>query len=85
MKYYFCLIPADKAKGANVGRRFAYEHKELWVEGTSLSTYLTTGYVKGVDYVTKDGKAYLLMKTYLDLDNNQAVIVATESTYGCDQ
>ena len=85
MKYFFCLVPKENAKSAtNIGRCYAYANRSSWIEDTELSTYLTAGYVKGTDFVVHEGKSYMIMKTFLDLDEKFAVILATESTMGCD-
>lgn len=87
MNYYFCLVNnTDKSTGVNVGRTYAYQHRSEWISipGSDISQYLTTGYVKGVDYVVYNNKAYMIMKSYLDLNEKFVVLVCTESISGCD-
>ena len=87
MKYYFCLVDGIKAKsGLNIGRKYAYENRNTWVEGAEdLPLYLTAGYMKGTDFVTYQGKAYYIMKTYIDLDEDFVLLVCKESIMGCDK
>lgn len=87
MKYFFCLVNnGDLPVGSNPGRRFVYENRDKWIEksGEDYSRYLTAGYVKGVDYVTYKGKAYWMLKSFVDLEEDFIVIVCTESLTGCD-
>lgn len=87
MKYYFCLVDGDDAKsGLNIGRKYAYEKRSKWVEGAEdLPLYLTAGYMKGTDFVSYKGKAYFIMKTYIDLDEDFVLLVCKESEMGCDK
>lgn len=86
MKYYFCLVDRESAKsGTNLGRDYIYKHRSEWVDGPeNIYLYLTAGYVKGVDYVTFNNKAYMLLKSYIDLNEGFVVILCTESVSGCD-
>ena len=87
VNYYFCLIDAESAKlGTNLGRKYVYDHESEWVLADSnISTYLTTGYVKGVDYCVTDNKAYSLLKTFIDLEKKCVIILCKESSFGCDK
>ena len=87
MTYYFCLISDEDAKtGINIGRKYAYEHRDEWVVGADdLPLYLTAGYMKGMDFVTYDGKAYFIMKTFIDLNEGFVLLVCKESIMGCDK
>lgn len=86
MKYFFCLVPKEKASGINIGRRYAYDNRDKWVEGDiELSTYLASGYTNGVDFVVYNGIAYYVKKSYLDLQENFVVLVCKESIEGCDK
>ena len=85
MKYYFCLVPEQDAKnGVNIGRSYAYKNRSKWIEKSNLEGYLTVGYVQGVDLVTHNNKAYMIRKTFIDLDEDFLVFVCTESTIGAD-
>lgn len=86
MKYYFCLVPRNQQlNGTNVGRTYAYQHKDKWIEAPSdFANFLTVGYVKGVDHVVVDNKAYSMMKSYIDIAGKFVVFVCTESISGCD-
>ena len=87
MKYFFCLInKEDKINGVNLGRTFAYEHRSDWVEGDGeeISKYLSSGYVKGVDHVVYRNKAYMVIKSYTDIEGKFVVFICTESVSGCD-
>jgi len=86
MKYYFCLV-SDKERnsGINIGKTYAYNHRSSWIEGPDgIHNYLTAGYMKGVDFVVSNNKAYMIMKSYIDVTENFVVIVAVESISGCD-
>ena len=87
MTYYFCLVDGDDSKsGLNIGRKYAYEKRSEWVKGADdLPLYLTAGYMKGTDFVTCKGKAYYIMKTYIDLDEDFVLLVCKESEMGCDK
>ena len=86
MKYYFCLVPDSDGGGINIGRRYAYNNRDKWVEGSDdISTYLASGYTNGVDYVVLNGLAYQIKKSYIDLEENFVVIVCKESIEGCDK
>ena len=87
MNYYFCLIDAESAKlGTNLGRKYVYDHESEWIlADPKLSTYLTTGYVKGVDYCVKNNKAYALLKSFIDLETKCVILLCKESTFGCDK
>ena len=87
MKMYFCPVSYEETKsGLAVGRANAFKDESKWVEAPDdFVTYLTAGYVKGVDYVVINDKAYMLMKSYLDPANDRVVIVCTESISGCDK
>ena len=86
MTIFFCPISNEEVKkGTSVGRTYAYANKSKWVQAPAeTGIYLTAGYVKGVDHVVIDGKAYMLMKTYIDISENSIVILCTESVLGCD-
>lgn len=87
MKYYFCLLSKDDVPaGTNPGRRIVYENRSEWVEkpADEISKYLTAGYVKGVDYVVSNNKAYWIYKSFIDIDEDFVVIAAVESITGCD-
>lgn len=86
MKYYFCLVDkSNVSTGTNVGKTFAYKNRSKWIEAKDgIHNYLTAGYMKGVDFVVLDGKAYMIMKSYIDLTENFVVLVCTESVAGCD-
>ena len=86
MKYFFCLIPKEDSAGINIGRRYAYDNRDKWVEGDiELSTYLASGYTNGVDFVVHNGIAYYVKKSYLDLAEKFVVLVCKESIEGCDK
>lgn len=87
MKYYFCLISSEEAKTPqNLGRHFVFTHRDRWIENTAVAPYLTAGYVKGVDFVEHEGKAYMILKTFINIDPGEpfVAILAAESTMGCD-
>ena len=87
MKYYFCLISKEEAKTPNnLGRHYVFSHRDKWIENTDVAPYLTAGYVKGVDFVEHEGKAYMLMKSFINIDPGEAFVVfmTVESTMGCD-
>ena len=86
MKYYFCLVSAkDTMNGTNIGKTYAYNNRSKWVEASSnISEYLTAGYTKGVDHVVVDNKAYMIMKSFIDVSENFVVLVCSESVSGCD-
>lgn len=86
MKYYFCLVSdQDRITGTNIGKTYAYKNRSKWIPGgNDIHNYLTAGYMKGVDFVVVEGKAYMIMKSYIDLTENFVVIVCVESVAGCD-
>jgi hypothetical protein len=86
LPYYFCLISKKEAKnGANLGRTYVYDHRSEWISfPAGIELYLTAGYMKGEDFVTKDGVAYWIKKTFIDLDEKFVVLMCTESDQGCD-
>ena len=87
MTYNFFLLNRDDAKdGTRIGYAYAKLKESEWISKNSdqLAAYLTVGFVKGCDHVVHDGKAYAIMKTYTDLDNNATLFVCVESTVGCD-
>ena len=83
MKTYALLIPKNHNVGLNVGGAYYRAHKNERIELVD-NDYLTVGYVKGVDYFSKDGKSYQLMKTHIDLDDMTVTFMAVESINGCD-
>ena len=87
MKYFFCLISSADNDPLHIGRNFVYKNRSKWVEvpGEEFCKYLTAGYVKGIDYAVYQGKAYMLMKSYMDLDEHFVVMVCKESVAGCDK
>lgn len=87
MKIYFYPVPYDETKnGLAVGRVNAWKNESKWVEAPAdFNEYLTAGYVKGVDHIVINDKAYMMMKTYMDLSNDRLVIICTESVTGCDK
>lgn len=86
MKQKFCLINKENyTSGAVVGLDYALKHKSEWVDvPKELEIYLTAGYVKGVDHIVMKKKAYMLMKTYIMPEDGIILIIAVESTSGCD-
>ena len=86
MKMYFCPVyHSETLNGTSIGRTFAYNNKSRWVEAPqSLEVYLTAGYMKGVDHVIINNKAFMIMKTYIDIAANSIIIVCIESITGCD-
>lgn len=86
LPYYFCLIPKEDCKTTtNLGRTYVYEHRDQWVSfPAGIELYLTAGYMKGEDFVTKDGKAYWIKKTFIDLEERIVILMCTESVQGCD-
>ena len=86
MTYYFSLVPFEDSKnGVNLGCTYAYAHRDKWVQGPAdVSDFLAAGYVKGIDHVRYNGKAYSILRSYVDLDEDFVVIVCTESVTGCD-
>jgi len=87
MAFKFCLLTADEAKdGRKIGYAYANKIKDRWISSSAsgLKEFLTVGYVKGEDFVYKDGKAYKICKSYIDLDNNLILILCTEVTSGCE-
>lgn len=88
MKYKFLLISKEDAiNPVNLGAKFVYDHKSEWLDESAdeWCKYLTAGYVKGVDFVMKNNKAYMLLKSYLDLDADTVIFLCQESKYGADQ
>lgn len=84
MDYYFCLVPKEDNTGLNLGRTYVYKNRSKWIQCNEISTYLGAGYVKGADYIVHDGKAYTLLKMYMDVDEGIGVFLAAESVSGCD-
>lgn len=86
MKYYFCLVDKDSvATGTNVGKSYAYKNRSKWIEAKDgIHNYLTAGYMKGVDFIVHKNKAYMIMKSYIDVSENFVVLVCAESVAGCD-
>ena len=84
MEVYFCLVSDKIFKTGMTGRNYVYAHRSEWKTGTEILPYLSTGWVRGVDYVVSGGKAYMLNKSYIDVDENFVVHVAVESVQGCD-
>lgn len=87
MTYNFFLIDKKDAQdGTRVGYAYAVANKDKWisVDGSALASFLTIGYVKGCDYIVHDEKAYMILKSYTDIDDKSTLIVATESISGCD-
>lgn len=87
MTYNFFLLNRDDAKdGTRIGYAYAKLNEDQWISKNSdaLAAYLTIGFVKGCDHVVHDGKAYSIMKTYTDLDDDFTLFICVESTVGCD-
>jgi hypothetical protein len=84
MNYYFCLLSAEEAKDpTKYGYNFALTKESDWIQSNDAENYLT-GVIKGVDFFIKDGITYSFHKRFLDLDNKRIVVLALESTSGCD-
>lgn len=83
MTYKFCLVPFEDVKKGAVGWAYAKENESKWME-YNPEPYLAAGYVKGVDHVIKDDKAYAIMKSYINLSEDYILHVCAESTQGCD-
>lgn len=83
MTYKFCLVPFDVVKKGAVGWAYAKENESKWEE-YNPEPYLAAGYVKGVDHIIKDDKAYAIMKSYINLSENYILHICAESTQGCD-
>ena len=87
MTYNFFLLSKDDAlDGTKIGYAYAKLNEDKWisVDGSSLAAFLTIGFVKGCDYIVHEDKAYGIMKSYTDIDNSATLIIAVESTVGCD-
>lgn len=86
MKYFFCLISNKDTNAVNIGKTFVYKNRAKWVEvpGEEFCKYLTAGYVKGIDHVVYQNKAYMIMKSYMDLEEHFVVMACVESISGCD-
>lgn len=87
MKYYFLALTADEiADGTKIGYAYAKTLKgtDRWIENDNLSVYLTVGFVKGVDHIVHGGKAYMLMKSYIDIDETSVLLVCSEAINGAE-
>ena len=84
MKLYACLISDQEAKSGMLGWNYVSKHKSDWIDMTAANPYLTSGYVKGVDYCVYNGTVYWLLKTYIDLETKDVIRLCKESTQGCD-
>lgn len=87
MTYNFFLLDRNDAKdGTRIGYAYAKLNESKWIskDSGSLGAYLTVGFVKGCDHVVHDGKAYSIIKTYTDIDNDATLFICVESTVGCD-
>lgn len=85
MKYFFCFLTHEEGKdGTNLGRTFAYANKARWKEATNINEFLTVGFNKGTDFVVHENKAYVLLKSFLDIKDKQVVFIAVEDISGCN-
>lgn len=84
MELKFCLVPKDEILPQNSGSTYVFSHESDWVDGTSVLPFLSTGFVKGVDHVFYQGKTYMILKSFLDIENDRVVILAEESVSGYD-
>lgn len=84
MKCFFCLLSKEEANDpTKIGYAYALTKKKDWIQNDDTENYLT-GALKGVDFMVHDGKVYMFLKRYVDLKNNEQLVVCTESKFGCD-
>lgn len=84
MNYFMCLLDKEESKdGLKIGLSYALKKESEWIACDYISEYLT-GVAKGVDFAVKDGKSYMIVKRYCDVQNKRVIIICTESTCGCD-
>ena len=87
MNYNFFLLDrSEKDDGTKIGYAYAIANKDKWitVDSSSICDYLTVGFGKGGDHIVHDGKAYMLMNSYTDIDSKETIFVCVESIAGCD-
>ena len=80
MNVYFCPVPIEEDRVGNTGRKYLFSHKNDWVDGTNLLEYLSTGYVKGCDYVLlPDNKVYYVKQSIMNPQEGYVVHACVES------
>lgn len=86
MIYVFCLLTAEECKDpTHFGLNYAKTKQSEWITGPSSGTSeWVSASQKGRDFVYKDGKAYMIHKTYFDTETNKCVVICKESRDGCD-
>lgn len=85
MDYYFLLISADDDRNGKNGLKYVMDNKTKWIKCNEAVEFLTTGYSKGVDFIIKDGKAAMVKKSYINIDEKYVVHLCVESLAGSDQ
>ena len=64
--------------------QYVFNHKADWVDASKFEGSLAPGWTKGMDFFVYKEKAYMINKTFMDLDTGETVFMALESTMGGD-
>jgi hypothetical protein len=84
MEYYFCLLTAEEAKDPiKLGWAYTKTKESEWLLCSETENYMT-GVVKGIDFIIHDGKSYMILKRFCDIDSKKIVALCQESSFGCD-
>lgn len=84
MKCYFCFLSKEEAKDPiKLGYAYAMTKQSEWVQNDDAENYLT-GALKGVDFIIHEGKSYMFLKRYVDVEASTQLVLCIESVYGCD-
>ena len=78
MKVYYCPVPLEEFQAGNNGLSYLADHTDKWIDGTELLTYLSTGWVKGCDYIIHEGKCYMIYGSYQNLEKGYVVHACIE-------
>ena len=83
MAFKACLVSAEDNK-PGIGMQYVFNHKADWVDASKFEGSLAPGWTKGMDFFVYKEKAYMINKTFMDLDTGETVFMALESTMGGD-
>lgn len=86
MTVKFCLVPKDDAaSGVNIGYKYINDHIGDLVDAPAgFESYCCAGWTHGTDFIVHNDKVYMLKKDFFLVDKNWMVMMAVESTMGCD-
>lgn len=85
MTMMFCLLSLEECKDpTHFGLNYAKTKQSEWITGPDETLTWVTASQKGRDFIYKDGKSYMIHKTYFDSETNNCVVICKESRDGCD-